>query len=97
MSHPHASNYMEALPSEKLFFEKQISVLSKKKHRVAALLRDGEGDVEDNLGTQVGPKCKSCGVRNVRYVLVQTRSADEGSSAFFICKQKGCATKWSYR
>lgn len=39
--------------------------------------------------------CKKCKGRKVRYVLIQTRSADEASSAFFQCKS--CDFRWNRR
>ena len=73
-------------PQEKSFFADHLDRIKEKKRRFL------EDDVDD---IPSGIACKKCQKKTVRYVLIQTRSADESSSAFFRCKT--CDFKWGYR
>ena len=61
--------------------------------RSAALLRDlGQGDGTDGTDCGAGGlHCKHCNATDITYTLLQTRSADEGSTVFCSCK---CGRRW---
>jgi hypothetical protein len=41
---------------------------------------------------QVDEECPKCSTRGVEFFTMQLRSADEGSTVFYECKECGCAT-----
>ena len=45
------------------------------------------------LSTVDSMKCRACGSQNIVYRLLQTRSADEGMSTFYVCRS--CTVTWS--
>ena len=48
-----------------------------------------------NDTTRSNMKCVKCHKKTARYVLKQTRAADEGSTVYGFCTEKGCKHKWS--
>ncbi|KAL1311784.1 hypothetical protein AAFC00_001868 [Neodothiora populina] len=63
-------------------------------------LRDKRSDVqtltEDDMETsaKIRETCPKCGREEVFYYTKQLRSADEGSTVFYTCKE-GCGYKWN--
>lgn len=77
---------------------REFMLEQKRLHSVAADTEEKALDVDAILGvssSNAGIACKSCGVKDVRFHLVQDRSADEGSTA--VCKCRSCGHQFRMR
>ena len=79
---------MSTAENEEDYFNSYMQGIQRRKQEILSECEKGDGDSGH-------VKCRKCNGNRVRYVLIQTRSADEASSAFFQCKD--CHARWSQR
>lgn len=75
--------------------KKQMEYVNKVENCRKALNIEGFfKEFESNVAMATCPKCKN---RDLTYAAVNTRSADEGQTVFFNCRNDKCKYKWSIR
>ena len=56
------------------------------------LQKQCEKDAGKAYQSDTGKPCRKCKLRNVRFIIYQSRSGDEGSGALYVCKN--CKHQW---